>query len=43
VIQAKSLNVLADALKVIALVVAANLKVVAIGLQGLAKNSASKR
>ena len=36
-IQAKSLNVLADALKVTALVVAVNLKVVAIELQDLAK------
>jgi hypothetical protein len=37
VIQAKSLSVLADALKVIALVVAVNLKVVAIESQDLAK------
>ena len=36
-IQAKSLSVLADALKVIALVVAVNLKVVVIESQGLAK------
>jgi hypothetical protein len=37
VIQAKNLNVLADALKVTALVVAVNLKVVVIELQDLAK------
>ena len=36
-IQAKNLNVLAVALKVTALVVAVNLKVVAIESQGLAK------
>jgi len=43
VIQSKSLNALVAALKVTAPVVAVNLKVVAIELQGLAKKSASKR